>query len=56
MLNHLAKGRPAVLGRAGRILAVAALAGALSACAQPKSMYSWQSYQPSVYALSLIHI
>lgn len=43
--------RPAALARAGRGLAVAAVAGLLSACAQqPKPMYSWQSYQPSVYA------
>jgi hypothetical protein len=27
-----------------------ALAAALSACAQPKSMYTWHSYEPSVYA------
>lgn len=37
--------------RAGRALAIAALAGVLSACVQqPKSMYSWQSYQGSVYS------
>lgn len=51
MLNHLANRRPPALARAGRGLAIAALAGLLSACAQqPKPMYSWQSYQPSVYA------
>lgn len=51
MSNNLVKARPQVRVRAGRILAVAALATLLGACAQqPKSMYSWQSYQPSVYA------
>lgn len=51
MLNNLAAVRPDTLGRAGRVLAMAALAGGLSACAQPKSLlYSWQSYQPAVYA------
>ncbi|CAB3685729.1 MAG: DUF4810 domain-containing protein [Achromobacter pulmonis] len=51
MSNNLAKARPQARVRAGRILAVAALATLLGACAQqPKSMYSWQSYQPSVYA------
>ncbi|WP_342066286.1 DUF4810 domain-containing protein [Achromobacter kerstersii] len=43
--------RPAALARAGRGLAIAAVAGLLSACVQqPKPMYSWQAYQPSVYA------
>ncbi|CAB3658099.1 hypothetical protein AKG08_04975 [Achromobacter piechaudii] len=43
--------RPATLARAGRGLAVAATVGLLSACVQqPKPMYSWQAYQPSVYA------
>jgi len=43
--------RKAALARMGRGLAIAALAGLLSACVQqPKSMYSWQSYQGSVYA------
>lgn len=43
--------RPAALARVGRGLAIAALAGLLSACAQQaaKPMYSWQSYQGSVY-------
>lgn len=51
MLNHPEKHRPAALARVGRGLAIAALAGLLSACAQqPKSMYSWQAYQPTVYA------
>ncbi len=37
--------------RALRGLAIAAGAGLLSACVQqPKPMYSWQAYQPSVYA------
>ncbi|WYX52597.1 DUF4810 domain-containing protein [Achromobacter xylosoxidans] len=52
MSNNLAKARPRALARMGRAMAVVALAGVL-ACAraqQPKSMYSWQSYQPSVYA------
>lgn len=43
--------RRAGAARAGRALAIAALAGVLSACVQqPKSMYSWQSYQGSVYS------
>lgn len=43
--------RRAGAARAGRVLAIAALAGVLSACVQqPKSMYSWQSYQGSVYS------
>ncbi|EHK67649.1 DUF4810 domain-containing protein [Achromobacter arsenitoxydans] len=51
MSNHSEKRRPAALARVGRGLAIAALAGLLSACVQqPKSMYSWQSYQGSVYA------
>ncbi|MGE8657560.1 MAG: DUF4810 domain-containing protein [Achromobacter sp.] len=51
MSNNLAKGRPQALARVGRALALAALAGLLGACAQqPKRMYSWQSYEPSVYA------
>ena len=51
MSNNLAKARPRALARMGRAMAVVALAGLLGACAQqPKSMYSWQSYQPSVYA------
>ncbi|WMD18961.1 DUF4810 domain-containing protein [Achromobacter seleniivolatilans] len=38
--------------RAGRGLAIVAVAVLLSACAQPraKPLYSWQAYQPSVYA------
>lgn len=51
MSNNLAKARPRALACMGRAMAVVALAGVLGACAQqPKSMYSWQSYQPSVYA------
>lgn len=50
MLNNLAKRRLDTLGRVGRVLAVTAVVGVLSACAQHKNMYSWQSYQPSVYA------
>ncbi|MGE8587976.1 MAG: DUF4810 domain-containing protein [Alcaligenes sp.] len=54
MSNILAMTRPATLARAGRGLAIAAAVaavGLLSACVQqPKSMYSWQAYQPSVYA------
>lgn len=51
MLNPITQRRPAALARAGRGLAVAAAAGLLSACAQqPKPMYSWQAYQPAVYA------
>ncbi len=43
--------RRAGAARAGRALAIAALAGVLSACVQqPKSLYSWQSYQGSVYS------
>lgn len=50
MTNNPVKVRPQAFARTGRVLAVAALA-LLGACAQqPKSMYSWQSYQPSVYA------
>jgi len=33
-----------------RLTALLTLAAALAACAQPKSLYNWQSYQPSVYA------
>lgn len=51
MLNAQAMRRRNVVARAGRGLAIAALAGLLSACVQqPKLMYNWQSYQPSVYA------
>ncbi|MFD4838218.1 DUF4810 domain-containing protein [Achromobacter sp. NPDC058515] len=51
MSNPQAMRRAAALARAGRGLAIAALAGLLSACVQqPKPMYSWQAYQPSVYA------
>lgn len=54
MSNILAMPRPLTLARAGRGLAIAAVvaaAGLLSACVQqPKPMYSWQAYQPSVYA------
>ncbi len=51
MSNQTRSARPAALPRVGRGLAIAALAGLLSACVQqPKSMYSWQSYQGSVYA------
>ncbi|AYD62671.1 DUF4810 domain-containing protein [Achromobacter sp. LC458] len=51
MLKLQAMRRPDALARAGRGLAVAAAVGLLSACVQqPKSMYSWQAYQPSVYA------
>lgn len=50
MLNAQATRRRNVVARA-RGLAIAVLAGLLSACVQqPKPMYSWQSYQPSVYA------
>jgi len=35
----------------GRTLAVCALAGLMAACAQaPKTLYTWDAYQPSVYA------
>ncbi|WP_454676003.1 DUF4810 domain-containing protein [Achromobacter marplatensis] len=51
MSNAQAIRRQNTVARAGRGLAIAALAGLLSACVQqPKPMYSWQSYQPSVYA------
>lgn len=51
MSNNLVNVPSRAIARAGRVLAVAALAALVSACAQPaKSMYSWQSYQPSVYA------
>ncbi len=51
MTNQSQSRRKAALARTGRGLAIAALAGLLSACVQqPKSMYSWQSYQGSVYA------
>jgi len=34
-----------------RLLAICGTSGALAACVQaPKDMYSWQAYQPSVYA------
>jgi len=51
MSNAQAMRRQNTVARAGRGLAITALAGLLSACVQqPKPMYSWQSYQPSVYA------
>lgn len=54
MSNILAMPRRLTLARVGRGLAIAAVvagAGLLSACVQqPKPMYSWQAYQPSVYA------
>jgi len=51
MSNLLMMIRRAPFARAGRSLAIAAAAGVLSACVQqPKPMYSWQAYQPSVYA------
>ncbi|CAB3662083.1 DUF4810 domain-containing protein [Achromobacter pestifer] len=51
MLSLQAMRRQNTYARAGRGLAIAGLAGLLSACVQqPKPMYSWQSYQPSVYA------
>lgn len=51
MSNVQAMRRQKTVARASRGLAIAALAGLLSACVQqPKPMYSWQSYQPSVYA------
>ncbi|MDH0734636.1 DUF4810 domain-containing protein [Achromobacter spanius] len=51
MSNILAMTRPLTLARACRGLALVAIAGLLSACVQqPKPMYSWQAYQPSVYA------
>lgn len=50
MTNNPAKVCPQAFARTARVLAVASLV-LLGACAQqPKSMYSWQSYQPSVYA------
>lgn len=33
-----------------RFLSVCTVAAVLSACSQPKTLYSWESYQPSVYA------
>lgn len=51
MSKTLAMSRRTPLARAGRGLAIAAVVGLLSACVQqPKPMYSWQAYQPSVYA------
>lgn len=32
-----------------RLFAMGLAVGLLAACAQPKSLYSWQSYQPMVY-------
>lgn len=37
--------------RVGRVAAITLAAGLLGACAQqPKPMYSWEGYQPTVYA------
>jgi hypothetical protein len=38
------------LGRALRPFAVLPVAMSLAACAQQKTMYDWQSYQPAVYS------
>lgn len=39
------------ISRRARLALVLGMAGMLAACAQqPKSLYSWQAYQPNVYA------
>ena len=51
MANHSNPRGAAACARVVRALAIVGLAGVLSACAQqPKSLYSWQSYEGSVYA------
>lgn len=51
MANHSNPRGGATCARVVRALAIAGLAGVLSACVQqPKSLYSWQSYEGSVYA------
>ncbi|PTW94057.1 DUF4810 domain-containing protein [Achromobacter mucicolens] len=51
MANHFNSRSGAACARVVRALAIVGLAGVLSACVQqPKSMYSWQSYEGSVYA------
>lgn len=51
MANHFNPRGGATCARVVRALAIVGLAGVLSACVQqPKSMYSWQSYEGSVYA------
>ncbi len=51
MANNFNPRGGATCARVVRALAIVGLAGVLSACVQqPKSMYSWQSYEGSVYA------
>lgn len=51
MANHFNPRGGATCARVVRALAIVGLTGVLSACVQqPKSMYSWQSYEGSVYA------
>ena len=49
-MQALLRKRSGVSSRCTRLLSVLALAGGLSACAQHQTMYTWSSYQPSVYA------
>ena len=51
MANNFNPRGGATCARVVRALAIVGLAGVLSACVQqPKSLYSWQSYEGSVYA------
>ena len=51
MMKTMAQPRRTAFARTGRALAITALAGLLGACAQqPKSLYTWEGYQPTVYA------
>ena len=51
MMKTMAQPRRTAFARTGRVLAITALAGLLGACAQqPKSLYTWEGYQPTVYA------
>ncbi|MBR8656071.1 DUF4810 domain-containing protein [Achromobacter sp. Marseille-Q0513] len=50
-MKTMAQPRRTAFARTGRVLAITALAGLLGACAQqPKSLYTWEGYQPTVYA------
>jgi hypothetical protein len=40
----------APVARFGLVLGICAAAGGLSGCAQQKTLYNWQSYQPAVYS------
>ena len=49
MMKTMAQPRRTAFARTGRVLAITALAGLLGACAQ-QSLYTWEGYQPTVYA------